>query len=151
MIPLLLVEKPINHIIHFIQEANNSPHKNKTHKHNLVSTISIKITFIMQINLSMIISTTQIKSLITVINYMISPFHKITINFINMNKTTLIITSNHQNHSLYQFLNTHLKKYKIMINFLNLSIKTEFHFKKTKNSKDHPLTKTQFNKINIHK
>lgn len=80
---------------------------------------------------------------------MINHILNIPIKSINMNKTILITIINHPNHSLSPSLNTLLQKYKKMINSPNLSIKTESHSKKTKNSKDHQSTKTLHNNISI--
>jgi len=98
----------------------------------------------------MTINTTQTKSPTTVTGFMTNHTHNIPTKFTNMNKTSLIKIDNHQNLSLYPYLNLHPKKYKIMTNCQNLSIKTECPSKETKSLKDPQLTKTHYNnKISI--
>ena len=146
MILHLSAVRQTSHITLSTPEINNCPHKNKTHKHNWVSTISMKIisTTILTIRF-MTINTTRIKSQTTVTGSITNHTHNIPTKFTSMNKTSLIKIDNHQNLSLYPSLNLHPKKYKIMMNSPNLLIKTECPSKETKSSKDPQLTKTHYN------
>lgn len=95
----------------------------------------------------MITNTILIKSLIIATGFMmITPTQDIQIKSININNPIPTIkTHNQQNHSHYLSQNTHLKKYKIMINYQNLLIKIDSHCKKINSLKERQLIKIQLN------